>query len=153
MWYVCSLCACRCFRVLHSLRIVGLETRENINAHQKNLERFCCDSHHQGNRFLIILRQYSNTSTSDEDPEAKKLQQTNMREKFWEKENDFESQVDYQALSESEKLIHKLHREAIERGHFTYDDPQTGYKVFTRLRHFLRGSCCGNACRHVSLSN
>ena len=32
--------------------------------------------------------------------------------------------------------------------HFTYDDPDTGLKVITRLRHHLKGSCCGNACRH-----
>ena len=47
-----------------------------------------------------------------------------------------------------EKIIWKAHKEAIEDLHFTYDDPDTGLKVITRLRHYLKGTCCGNACRH-----
>ena len=48
----------------------------------------------------------------------------------------------------SEKKIVEQHREAVQNLCFTYDDPETGLKVITRLRHFLKGSCCGNACRH-----
>src|SRR5437868_13823799 len=51
-------------------------------------------------------------------------------------------------LTADQLLIVGKHDLAISKGQFTYDDPATGYKVFTRLRHFLRGSCCGNGCRH-----
>ncbi len=30
----------------------------------------------------------------------------------------------------------------------TYDDPATGYTVFTAFSHLTRGDCCGSACRH-----
>jgi len=42
----------------------------------------------------------------------------------------------------------EAHRKAVNNGHFTYDDPITGLKVMTRLRHHLKGTCCGSACRH-----
>lgn len=44
--------------------------------------------------------------------------------------------------------IKKIHDDACARGQQTYIDPATGYTVLTRLAHELRGSCCGNACRH-----
>ena len=47
-----------------------------------------------------------------------------------------------------ERSIWEAHRDAVQNLYFTYDDPETGLKVITRLRHFLKGSCCGNACRH-----
>ncbi|PSN36031.1 hypothetical protein C0J52_21429 [Blattella germanica] len=81
--------------------------------------------------------------------QVKDAQQQERRRKFWEQEKKFEAGVDYSRLNETEKLIHKMHAEAVERGHFTYDDPENGDRVFTRLRHFLKGSCCGSACRHV----
>ena len=34
------------------------------------------------------------------------------------------------------------------RGLQTYDDPTTGYTVFTELAHRARGGCCGRMCRH-----
>ena len=34
------------------------------------------------------------------------------------------------------------------RGLQTYDDPATGYTVFTELAHRARGGCCGRMCRH-----
>ena len=48
-----------------------------------------------------------------------------------------------------DKLIHEKHKEAVSNHHFTYDDPATGLKVITRLRHYLKGSCCGSACRNI----
>lgn len=41
-----------------------------------------------------------------------------------------------------------LHRAACERGELTYEDPSTGYNVFTELAHKKRGKCCGSGCRH-----
>lgn len=75
-----------------------------------------------------------------------------MREEFQVKEAQWESLVDRSLLLDKDVKIYEEHKAAVVRGHFTYDDPFTGYRVMTRLRHFLRGSCCGNACRHVSIS-
>merc|ERR1712223_228812 len=71
-----------------------------------------------------------------------------MRAEFLQREEDWEKRVDYKKLAGKEKLIHDKHNEAVKNFHFTYDDPETGLKVITRLRHFLKGTCCGNACRH-----
>ncbi|XP_047480936.1 uncharacterized protein LOC125033456 [Penaeus chinensis] len=71
-----------------------------------------------------------------------------MREAFQVKEAQWESLVDRSLLLDKDVKIYEEHKAAVARGHFTYDDPLTGYRVMTRLRHFLRGSCCGNACRH-----
>jgi hypothetical protein len=70
------------------------------------------------------------------------------REEFLAFERDWESRVDYNQLSDVEKCIHAKHKEAIEAIHWTYIDPESRLKVITRLRHFMKGSCCGNACRH-----
>ncbi|CAG0922045.1 unnamed protein product [Notodromas monacha] len=71
-----------------------------------------------------------------------------LRKEFWEKEALWLERETLSALSPAERLIRDLHLKAISEGHFTYDDPETGLKVLTRLRHFLKGRCCGNACRH-----
>nr|CAD7195885.1 unnamed protein product [Timema douglasi] len=81
-------------------------------------------------------------------PELTDPVQIKQRFQFWELENELESKVDYDCLSDLEKRIHVCHGEAVQRGHFTYDDPETGDRVLTRLRHFLKGACCGSACRH-----
>jgi Phytanoyl-CoA dioxygenase (PhyH)/Family of unknown function (DUF5522) len=44
----------------------------------------------------------------------------------------------------------KLHREALERGELTYDDPETGLRVSSALKHEKRGRCCGCLCRHCA---
>jgi hypothetical protein len=44
--------------------------------------------------------------------------------------------------------VEELHRMALQRGEFTYEDPKTGFTVFTELAHRKRGKCCGNMCRH-----
>lgn len=73
-----------------------------------------------------------------------------LRKKFWELEKVIERNVNYCLLTEKEKEIHKAHNEAVKKGHFSYDDPFTKEKILTRLRHFLKNTCCGKACRHVS---
>ena len=40
------------------------------------------------------------------------------------------------------------HDEACKNGQFSYEDPETGYSVFTQLAHEQRGWCCGSGCRH-----
>ncbi|EDO43353.1 predicted protein [Nematostella vectensis] len=59
------------------------------------------------------------------------------------------SVVDLEKLSEAEKEIYFAHKTACEEGNAMYTDPVTGYAVFTEDYHRQRGSCCGNACRHV----
>lgn len=71
-----------------------------------------------------------------------------LRKKFWELEKFLEINVNYDLLTEKEKEIHKAHNEAVKKGHFSYDDPFTNEKILTRLRHFLKNTCCGKACRH-----
>lgn len=44
--------------------------------------------------------------------------------------------------------IEDLHNSALLRGSETYQDPPTGFTVFTEKFHLLRGTCCGNQCRH-----
>ena len=42
----------------------------------------------------------------------------------------------------------KAHSKAVAAGEQSYDDPDTGYFVFSELAHKQRGACCGNGCRH-----
>jgi len=74
--------------------------------------------------------------------------QKQRREEFLRQEADREAAVDISQLSDAEQLIRECHAAAVARFHFTYDDPATEFRVMTRYRHYLRGSCCGNACRH-----
>lgn len=46
------------------------------------------------------------------------------------------------------KEIMKRHEEAIKKGKDTYNDPKTGYTVFTSEFLSKRGICCGSLCRH-----
>ncbi|XP_049816216.1 uncharacterized protein LOC126263197 [Schistocerca nitens] len=80
--------------------------------------------------------------------ELKDPRELEKRQKFWEMEKEMESKVQYAQLTAEERIIHEAHAEAVRRGHFTYDDPATGDRIKTRLRHFLKGRCCGKACRH-----
>lgn len=70
------------------------------------------------------------------------------REKYLAFEADFESKVDYSQLSEQEKQIHQLHKEAVQDFKWTYIDPASGNKVNTRFRKYLLDKCCGSGCRH-----
>lgn len=56
--------------------------------------------------------------------------------------------VDLNRLSPMERRIHQLHQEAVDDFKFTYVDPISNLKVVTTYRHFLKGTCCGSACRH-----
>lgn len=47
----------------------------------------------------------------------------------------------------------ELHDMACEQGEMTYEDPDTGYAVFTMLAHEKRGKCCGSGCRHCPYSH
>lgn len=47
----------------------------------------------------------------------------------------------------------KLHEDSCQEGKLTYDDPETGYMVFTELAHKKRGFCCGSGCRHCPFSH
>ena len=70
-------------------------------------------------------------------------------DRFRAEEKRRESQWRTETLRAEEVAIHEAHAEAIENLKETYDDPLTGFKVFTRWKHFLAGKCCGNGCRHV----
>lgn len=41
-----------------------------------------------------------------------------------------------------------VHAAAVAAGKQSYDDPETGYFVFSEIAHKQRGACCGNGCRH-----
>jgi len=71
-----------------------------------------------------------------------------LRAEFEEYEEKHQQQLNLALLSPEEVRIHECHAEAVRRRKFTYDDPLTGCRVITRLQHFLRKRCCGNACRH-----
>lgn len=96
----------------------------------------------------IGVRLYCSAGVRKPPPAPQSERQKAMRAEYIAKEMEWESGVDYSRLTSQELLIHRKHKEAIENFHFTYDDPDTGLKVVTRLRHFLKGTCCGNACRH-----
>ena len=42
----------------------------------------------------------------------------------------------------------QLHEEACHAKKDVYEDPTTGYRVFTAYAHEKRGRCCGSGCRH-----
>lgn len=95
------------------------------------------------NCYFFSVRHASNSVKERVAKENRKI-----RERFEASEREWEKLVDERLLQPGDLTIHKAHKLAVARGHFTYDDPHSGYRVMTRLRHFLRGSCCGNACRH-----
>ncbi|XP_076359724.1 uncharacterized protein C1orf53-like isoform X1 [Tachypleus tridentatus] len=70
------------------------------------------------------------------------------RDEFMKKFEEIKSAVELLILSEKEKEIYEIHKEAVQKGKLSYTDPTTGYLVMTGLYHFVRGYCCGNGCRH-----
>ena len=86
-------------------------------------------------------------------PPPQNESQARLRREFLRLEEELERKVDYARLDPAERLIHQTHKEAVEGLHFTYRDPESGLLVVTRLRHFLKGSCCGNACRQDDLNS
>ena len=99
-------------------------------------------------RAIHTTASHYNSATGRVVPAPQSERQAQMRKEFLILESEWESRVDYSKLSDLEKHIHEKHNEAVKNFHFTYDDPETGLKVITRLRHFLKSTCCGNACRH-----
>ncbi len=98
----------------------------------------------------INVRPFSTTSTPDESELNLKKDSAEWkvkRKQFMEAEIEWDRKVCWESLSAQEAQIVRTHKQAVLNGHFTYD--QGDKKVKTRLRHFLRGTCCGNACRHV----
>jgi hypothetical protein len=51
-----------------------------------------------------------------------------------------------------DEAVATAHAEAESLGHSTYQDPTTGYQVFTRAALLARGYCCGSGCRHCPYS-
>lgn len=51
-------------------------------------------------------------------------------------------------MSSSLPDIEDLHEQTLLQGGKSYEDPATGFTVFTELFHLQRGKCCGNMCRH-----
>lgn len=74
--------------------------------------------------------------------------ETATKDRFIEEEKAWDAKVQWDSLSPEEAEIVRAHKRAILNELTTYDDDK-GRKVKTRLDHFLRGSCCGNGCRHV----
>ncbi|XP_046676852.1 uncharacterized protein LOC124365016 [Homalodisca vitripennis] len=91
---------------------------------------------------VVHLKCCNNSSANSNSEKAQKMIL------FWENEMVHKTNLQYDVLSEEEKIIHNMHDEAVRKGHFTYNDPITNERILTRLRHYLRGKCCGNACRH-----
>jgi len=91
----------------------------------------------------------SNTNTRRDETRAR-IQEDLMkkRQEFIEAEKERQSKVDFSRLSPKEAELHQLHKEAVEALKFTYEDPYLGLKVVTTYRHTLKGTCCGQACRH-----
>lgn len=44
--------------------------------------------------------------------------------------------------------INVLHEKACANGEYYYRDPESGYIVFTAIKHRKRGYCCKSGCRH-----
>lgn len=52
------------------------------------------------------------------------------------------------SVDERESLIRAAHDAAVARGDDGYEDPVTGYFVFTRASLLANGRCCEAGCRH-----
>jgi ATP-binding cassette subfamily B (MDR/TAP) protein 1 len=63
-----------------------------------------------------------------------------------------DSEVNTADIKKSEEMIlaaiEVAHQAAVDIGSLTYEDPETGYQVFSVLAAHKRGKCCGNRCRH-----
>lgn len=59
-----------------------------------------------------------------------------------------ETNTQKQQLRQATPAWQKIHEDACSRGELFYRDPETGYIVFTRVKHLARGRCCKSGCRH-----
>mmetsp|Transcript_35266 Transcript_35266/g.33493 ORF Transcript_35266/g.33493 Transcript_35266/m.33493 type:complete len:752 (-) Transcript_35266:65-2320(-) len=66
--------------------------------------------------------------------------------------SEMDSEVNTADIKKSEEIIlaniEVAHQAAVDIGSLTYEDPETGYQVFSVLAAQKRGKCCGNKCRH-----
>ncbi|XP_014248097.1 uncharacterized protein LOC106665837 [Cimex lectularius] len=92
--------------------------------------------------------QFFNKCSTYCDPPALESEFKSARDNFLKLEVIRESVVDFDLLTDEEKIIHDAHKTAVSKWHFTYEDPFDKVKVYTRYRHTLLGRCCGTACRH-----
>lgn len=123
-----------------------------LNCHNlKTLDNFChlSTSYIYTENPLVPAKPFG-LSYSTKSYQWKQADYDEKRKKFQELEVQYRKLLNIDKLTTEEKRIHNLHAEAVARGHFTYDDPSSNEKVLTRLRHFLKGKCCGKSCRHVS---
>jgi len=56
-------------------------------------------------------------------------------------------------LKTTKEELERLHALACEAGQEFYTDPDTGFRVMTRVAHLKRGSCCGGRCRHCPFNH
>ena len=115
---------------------------------QKLISNYCVKRCLQFRHFQFRKLNTATTYKKDNNGKTLKPEYQVTREAYLAFERDWENKVDYSKLSEREKLIHLKHKEAIEDFHWTYIDPESGNKAITRFRHYLKKTCCGNACRH-----
>nr|ADD38375.1 protein C1orf53 [Lepeophtheirus salmonis] len=92
---------------------------------------------------IPYLPRYYSSSTQDKENLGQ-----NLKRDYLNFEKKFTQNLDLEYLSPRELTIHNAHALAISKGHYTYDDPETGLRVMSRMIHFYRARCCGNACRH-----
>lgn len=71
-----------------------------------------------------------------------------LRQEFEALEASLAEHLDLHRLDRDQQDIHFRHDEAVKDFNLFYTDPVSGLRVMTRWRHFLRGFCCGSACRH-----
>ena len=87
--------------------------------------------------------------TNEPEPASQRLRKMDeIKAEFAARNEQWENKVDSSKLNEEEVEIRARHAEACKEFKLSYSDPRSKAKVMTRWRHFLRGSCCGSACRH-----
>ncbi|KAE8752797.1 hypothetical protein FOCC_FOCC000535 [Frankliniella occidentalis] len=109
----------------------------------KALKRSCLLNFNVSKEHIGRLENYSTESKKANQPDFEEK-----KKKFRELEDQYRKMLCIENLTTEERRIHVLHAEAVAKGHFTYDDPWLNEKVLTRLRHYLKGKCCGKSCRH-----
>ena len=104
-----------------------------------------------------VIRHFSATPASfdkkrrflDFNPNPENPEQEKNLAAFKAMEADLAKGLNLDKLNPEQKAIHFKHLEAIQNWDMSYEEPgKEGLKVFTRLRHFVKGGCCGSACRH-----
>lgn len=111
--------------------------------------RRLCSSTLRGNDGLTGANGDENqTKAREKRRKLLKDREEKLRKQFQILDEKWENDVEMERLDRKEVEIWKAHREACRNGKLLYRDPETGLKVMTRWSHFIKGQCCGNACRH-----